>query len=317
MYRNVMVPLDGTKFGEHALPLALDVARKAGAVLRLAHVHRPASSVLAETPPEEDSGVTAGPENERTKWQRYLDKVAARLREAEPSVGVVASLREGEPAEALEEEVGSAGVDLVVMTTHTSGVQARAMLGSVTDQLLRHVAVPFLLTRPGEGKSRLNSEGLPPEILVALDGSPSAEQVLRPAAELGKLVSASYTLVRAVKPEEATATPAPEAAGSGPAAAAATEPPRPAPDGRLKEAVDYLERTAGPLRAGGLRVATHATPDEQPAVAILQRAAALGPCVVALTTHGRPGVVRVAPGSVAGKVVRGSRYPVLVLRPAA
>ena len=34
MYRSLLVPLDGSAFGEHALPLALDIARRADATLR-------------------------------------------------------------------------------------------------------------------------------------------------------------------------------------------------------------------------------------------------------------------------------------------
>jgi hypothetical protein len=33
MYRSILVPLDGSPFGEHALPLAREVARRTGASL--------------------------------------------------------------------------------------------------------------------------------------------------------------------------------------------------------------------------------------------------------------------------------------------
>jgi hypothetical protein len=39
MYRNIMVPLDGSTVGEHALPHALRIARRGGATLHLVHVH--------------------------------------------------------------------------------------------------------------------------------------------------------------------------------------------------------------------------------------------------------------------------------------
>jgi hypothetical protein len=40
MYRSIMVPLDGSVFSEHALPLALSIARRAGAALQLARPYR-------------------------------------------------------------------------------------------------------------------------------------------------------------------------------------------------------------------------------------------------------------------------------------
>jgi nucleotide-binding universal stress UspA family protein len=39
MYRSIMVPLDGSRAAEHALPLAISIARRAGATLQLAHIH--------------------------------------------------------------------------------------------------------------------------------------------------------------------------------------------------------------------------------------------------------------------------------------
>src|SRR5512132_1161341 len=38
MYRTIMVPLDGSSLGEYALPMALGIARRAGATLDLVHV---------------------------------------------------------------------------------------------------------------------------------------------------------------------------------------------------------------------------------------------------------------------------------------
>ena len=39
MYRSVLVPLDGSTFGEQALPLAQSIARRAGASLQIVRVH--------------------------------------------------------------------------------------------------------------------------------------------------------------------------------------------------------------------------------------------------------------------------------------
>jgi len=39
MIRSILVPLDGSTFGEHALPMAASLARRAGATLHLVHVH--------------------------------------------------------------------------------------------------------------------------------------------------------------------------------------------------------------------------------------------------------------------------------------
>src|SRR5579863_9176370 len=118
MYTTVLVPLDGSPFGEHALPLALDVARKAGATLRLTHVRLPVSSVYSEGPLFlEDDLQSRIAERERSRWLGYLDGVAARVRQAAPAVKVATVLQEGDPAETLQKDAEAAGADLVVMTT--------------------------------------------------------------------------------------------------------------------------------------------------------------------------------------------------------
>ena len=48
MYRTILVPLDGSAFGEHALPLALGIARRSGAAVQLIHVCTPPHAYLAD-----------------------------------------------------------------------------------------------------------------------------------------------------------------------------------------------------------------------------------------------------------------------------
>ena len=50
MFRTILTPLDGSTFGEHALPLALAIARRSGAGLRLLHVVPPPATIYSESP---------------------------------------------------------------------------------------------------------------------------------------------------------------------------------------------------------------------------------------------------------------------------
>src|SRR4051812_31023159 len=50
MYRSLLVPLDGSPFGEHALPLALTLAKRCGAEIHLVHVMPPLAAIYSETP---------------------------------------------------------------------------------------------------------------------------------------------------------------------------------------------------------------------------------------------------------------------------
>src|ERR1043166_6447602 len=74
MFRTVLVPLDGTPFGEHALPLAVSVARRSGAALHLVRLHVP--TVSAEGPVLLD---VAQDHEEQGRERAYLGEVAGRV----------------------------------------------------------------------------------------------------------------------------------------------------------------------------------------------------------------------------------------------
>src|SRR5207247_1387570 len=93
------------------------------------------------------------------------------------------------------------GIDLAVMATHGRGALGRFWLGSVADEMLRHVNVPLLLVRPAEGAADLSHEPPLGRAIVALDGTPLAEQVLEPATSLAALMpDACVTLMQAIHP---------------------------------------------------------------------------------------------------------------------
>jgi nucleotide-binding universal stress UspA family protein len=63
------------------------------------------------------------------------------------------------------------------------------------------------------------------------------------------------------------------------------------------------------------QVSAHVIRGEDPATTIAQTAARLGVDVICIASHGRSGISRALVGSVADKLLRASRKPVLVLRP--
>src|SRR5262245_58620128 len=133
MIRSILVPLDGSPFGEHALPLALSLARRAGASLQLVHVHVPVAPAFSKgfIPNEAVWDVKL---LEQSK--DYLNATARRLA-AVSSVPTQPVLLHGSVPDAILERLRSTNVDLVLMTTHGRGPLARAWLGSVADELVR------------------------------------------------------------------------------------------------------------------------------------------------------------------------------------
>src|SRR5689334_21271181 len=147
MVQSILVPLDGSAFGEQALPLALAVARRAGAVVQLVHVHVSLMPMYGENVVAYEN---VQDEVLKRREQAYVLRVVERLR-AETDVPVSGTFLGGGVAEALREHAVATGVVLVIMTTHGRGPLARFWLGSVADELVRKMPVPVLLVRPQEG----------------------------------------------------------------------------------------------------------------------------------------------------------------------
>lgn len=148
-------------------------------------------------------------------------------------------------------------------------------------------------------------------ILVPLDGSELAEQVLPHVTALALRFRARLTLLRATTAAQAVGMQAALAGalpGGGPIADAT-----PLIAAEREAAATYLAAVAERLRERGLTVAVEQH-DGAPAELILTRARARGADLIAMTTHGRGGLGRLLLGSVADAVVRHASVPVLLVR---
>jgi len=310
MFQSILVPLDGSAFGEHALPLATTIARRAGARLTLAHVHEPAATLYGEGVIVLSDDLDA---HARLQKRTYLDSVRSRLGANAPEA-IVPLLLEGAVFEAIREHVTREKVDLVVMTTHGRGPLGRFWLGSVTDKLLRQLSVPLLLVHPSATAPDLTAVAVLEHVLVPLDGSELAERMLAPAAALGELMGSQYTLLRVVRPVHPT-LPHTEGLSIAQLAGEIVDQIEKLQAELRSEAQTYLGGVAERLQRRSLRVQTRVAFDEHPAAAILREATSCGADLIAMETHGRGGLSRLFLGSVADKVLRGSTLPVLLQRP--
>jgi nucleotide-binding universal stress UspA family protein len=183
MYEKILVPLDGSELAESALPYAQELATKCGAAIVLLHVCGSSDSALRNT------------------HKAYIDHHAEalqndpRVAEAE-SVAVSSVMVAGDPATEILGYAELNNVGLIVMTTHGRSGITRWLRGSVADRVARHSPVPVQLVR-----SEVAAEdGRRPEaeraIVVLLDGSETAEQVLPHAVCHSKALGAQVTLLR-------------------------------------------------------------------------------------------------------------------------
>jgi nucleotide-binding universal stress UspA family protein len=298
MFRSLLVPLDRSPFAEQALPFALSIARRANARLELVEVH--ASYAWNDRhacwAPFDDALDASWKQQE----QLYLEATAkwlASMSRVSISAGVLpgSDVLPETVAEGIQERARASRTDLIVMATHGRGPGGRFALGSVADELLRRACVPVLLVRRGQTAPELIPEPALDDVLIPLDGSPLAEQVLAPALDLARLMEARCSLLRVV-----------ERPSSGHGSVGLPE---------VAQAEAYLQRVAGRMRERGLQVRARALVARRAAEAIAGEAEAQGSKLIALATHGRGGLKRLLVGSVADQVVRRAATPVLVYRP--
>ena len=297
-FASILVPLDGSRLAEQAIPIALAIAERARSKVKLVLVHHP---LLMEPGPAYTKIELAMQKADR----EYLRSVAARLRER-LGRALSSAVLQGPITQTLARYIRELGTDLVVMTTHGRGGLRRAWLGSVTDHLIRTSEVPILVVRPGETDAAESFAGLT-EILVPLDGSPLAEAVLEPAVALARLWDGEVTLVQVVHPVVLDSEPVlPFPAGYSDKATAI----------QRESAQDYIRDVAERLRESGVKASGVAVMGGGIADTLINLARPERVSLVAVATHGRGGFRRLMVGSVADKLMRAAEVPVLIVRPA-
>jgi nucleotide-binding universal stress UspA family protein len=305
-YRSILVPLDGSRLSERALPLALAIADRARAKLRLVLVSVPRVSLSAPIPMSLRQLYGSYELEARKSERAYLKTLADQLKRQFPSLAVTSRTLTGPVGRTLLEYVRDSRSDLVVMTSRGQGGLRRLWLGSVADAMIRRSSVPVLLVRPDENASpRPVLENLS-QILTPLDGSALSETILGPAMQLASLAGAELMLVEVIQP-----------------LASSFEGQSTAPlrfdveltNSRRKEAADYLKGLAEECLKAGVQAAYSAPLSGNVADAILGLAESPTVGLIAIATHGLGGMKRLALGSVADKLVRTAPRPILVYRP--
>lgn len=183
----MLVPLDGTALAEQALPFARWLAEPLRARVLLLHVF---------TDPEHEYAV-AGEQHPRWLARRraiegYLAGLAEPLRAAGLQVDLLVEL--GPPAETIARVAGGAQADLLVLTSDGHGRLLRWAAGSVSEQLLRTLRLPFLLVRAGMRPP----SAAPAHMLALVDASVSARYVLAYALALAHSAQAQLVVLQTV-----------------------------------------------------------------------------------------------------------------------
>ena len=283
--KNVIVLLDGSTYAAQALPIAKLISRGTGTKIHLL------SSVKDHTPAlQEQFQETAAAR------QIYLENLSEVLNREGYENSY--SVRAGFVADATASYLEETDIDLVILSTRGKSGEKHWQRGGVSRKLVQRISKPILMVQAERDEvhwvPRLN------RLLVALDGSIYAEQVLPYARTLAKAFGCKVYLM---------SVPAVPEAGEYRAPAEFLETLRNKKDANMRK---FLHAVASTLRRDGLRVSTVVT-GSTPAKAIIDVGNLKHVDMIMMTSRGRGGLKLLFLGSVAEQVVQGTEKMVFML----
>jgi nucleotide-binding universal stress UspA family protein len=289
MFKKILVPLDGSALAEKALPVAIHLAKQMQSELTLLSVAQQEPIAVAES-----MGHGLWIPNEtlpeiRGVLENYLTQTVEKYKTA--NVPMNPCLKVGDEAGNIVDTAVSQQSDLIIMSTHGRSGISRWLMGSVTEKVLHQAPCPLLI---------LQDDTLPEHILITLDGSELAETALLPGLALSIGFGTDVTLLQVLEGSLPPTSP---------------DDWQEAEDemdgGEQEHATLYLQTIADRFHHHELKTAV---PYGKPAEAILSYAENIPNSLIVIATHGRSGLARWIFGSVAEKVIRGTKGPVLVIR---
>jgi nucleotide-binding universal stress UspA family protein len=250
-----------------------------------------------------DMAVAPGlPPQLRAEQEDALAGLAERL-SIGTGVSFTPALLDGDAPRALLDYARDHHVDLVVMSTHGRGGLSRALLGSVSDAMIRKGRVPVLLARPDSHPPEEREDAAATDILVPLDGTPASEQIIPHVTELATPLGAVCTLFHVVVPLRLP--------GGVPTNALVDDR-----DAVLDEekARAYLAPFAARLEADRVPAAIAVRRGTDPAAEIVDYSESHRVSMIAMVTAGRHGLDRALAGSVESTLLHKTKLPMLVIR---
>lgn len=144
MYKNILVPTDGSELSLLAVKQGIALAKLIGAKVTAITVRAPLREFVAE-------GVAFPvPENYRKAYVQEVDRHLDAARKEAVAAGVTCDalqIESDEPWRAIISAARSQGADLIVMASHGRRGVSALVLGSETQKVLTHSNIPVLVYR--------------------------------------------------------------------------------------------------------------------------------------------------------------------------
>jgi nucleotide-binding universal stress UspA family protein len=302
MFDPVLVPLDGSQLAECVLPHLVAVARSFDAEITLIRILE-----------KNQSGNPAqlfdllNWQINKTKAALYLEKTKVRLQET--GLRVRTTVLEGLVAEGITEYAHNQGMKLIVLSSHGHNGLTQWGISSITQKIILSAPASLLIVRAHQYAAR---PGELPEtlvyrrILVPLDGSQRAENVLPAIMQLAHFYASQVHLLHVVQTPEM----------------ARQMPPSPEDKDLFNRVVArnrdkaglYLEQVRSRSYLEGISVQTHLITSEN-AISELHHVAEQEHIdLVTLSAHGYSGNQQWPYGSVVNNFILYGKVPLLVVQ---
>ena len=201
MFDHILVPLDGSSLAECVLPHVIAIAQTFNSqVILLQVLERPHDPALAQAiDPLEWELIKA-------EANTYLDRASAHLLRS--GLKVQKTLKEGPAAELIIEFAHRNDIDLIVLSSHGQSGLSGWNISSVVQKIILRAYTSTMIVRAYQAiRKDLASVGYR-HILVPLDGSQRAENVLPPTTILSRFYGSQLLLAHLVcKPDMLSRTP--------------------------------------------------------------------------------------------------------------
>ena len=302
MFDTILVPLDGSQLAECVLPHIVAIARSFDAEITLLRMleknQANASAQLFDL---------LNWQINKTEAALYLAKTKARFRES--SIRARTTVLEGLVAEGITEYAQNQGMKLIILSSHGRNGLTQWGISSVAQKIILSAPTSVLIVRAHQYEAHSDELSETPvyqRILVPLDGSQRAENVLPIITQLAHIHKSQIHLVQVVQtPEMARQMPpAPEDIDLSNRVVARNR----------EEAGHYLEQVKSRSYLEGIAVQTHLITSDNAAVALHQLGEQEHIELVALSAHGYSGNHQWPYGSMVNNFIMYSKLPLLIVQ---
>ena len=302
MFDTILVPLDGSQLAECVLPHAVAIARSFDAEVTLLRML------------EKNQAGTSAQLFDLLNWQinrtraaLYLDKTKARFQESR--IRARTAVMEGLVAEGITDYAQSQGMKLIVLSSHGRNGLTQWGISSITQKIILSAQTSLLIVRAhqyGVRSGELSDAPVYQRILVPLDGSQRAENVLPIITQLAQFHKSKIHLVQVIQ--------TPEMARQMPPAREDIELSNQVVARNREEAERYLEQLKSRSYLEGIAVQTHLITSDNAAVALHQLADQENIDVVTLSAHGYSGNHQWPYGSMVNNFIIYGKVPLLIVQ---